>query len=81
VENFTTAMPATLSGYTPTNTRLRTSWLTRAEAVCPSMRNESVRIQPQNDAVPSLVDGRGAGTGVSNHDATATSGPPRGEPR
>ncbi len=81
MENFTTAMPATLSGHTPTYTRLRTSWLTGTEAVCPSMRNESVRIQPQIDAVPSLVDGRGAGAGVSNHDATAKSGPPRGEPR
>lgn len=77
----TITMPASLSGYTPTNTRMRCSWLTGNAPVFRSLRNESVRIQPQVDAVPSLVDGRGAVAGVSNHDATAKSGPPRGEPR
>jgi hypothetical protein len=65
VENYATTMPAFRPG-----TTLRTDWVRNATA-----------IQPLNDAVPSLADGRGAVAGVSNHDATAKSGPPRGEPR
>ena len=84
MENYTLAMPAFRPGSTPmTADALCTSWSAVSTPSAPVhlRSHDSVRIQPQVDAVPSLADGRDAVAGVSNHDATAKSGPPRGEPR